>query len=97
MEGQSLFLRRLAVLVDSVDLSSANQILENIPDHTADRIRQHVSVLGKVSRHEREEVLRQFLFAVKGVRENLFSVPESIADNADSKTQSLHASSTLVE
>lgn len=66
-------MRRLAVLVDSLDSQSAGRFLNNVPTRTAEQIRRYVVDLGKVSRSEREQVLQQFLFAVNGVQETVLN------------------------
>jgi hypothetical protein len=71
MEKRSETMRRLAVLVDSLDSDTASQFLDNVPLGTAENIRQQVIDLGRVSRTEREQVLQQFLFAVNGVQESI--------------------------
>lgn len=62
-------LRRVAVLIDSLDSQTAGRFLHNIPVKSAEQIRQQVIDLGRVSRAEREQVLQQFLFAVHGVQQ----------------------------
>lgn len=62
-------LRRVAVLIDSVDNQTAGRFLHNISVKSAEQIRQQVIDLGRVSRAEREQVLQQFLFAVHGVQQ----------------------------
>ena len=69
MNKTSETLRRVAVLIDSLDNQTAGRFLHNIPVKSAEQIRQQVIDLGRVSRAEREQVLQQFLFAVHGVQQ----------------------------
>jgi len=69
MSKKNESLRRVAVLIDSLDNQTAGRFLHNIPVKSAEQIRQQVIDLGRVSRAEREQVLQQFLFAVNGVQQ----------------------------
>lgn len=53
-------LRRVAILVASVDDALAGQLLENLPEYEAAQVRQLVDQLGEIDPEEQEEVLRQF-------------------------------------
>ena len=87
-------IRRLAVLVDSLDSGSAGQFLNNVPTGTADQIRRQVVDLGKVSKSERENVLQQFLFAVHGVQDTV--VQNATGDRSDQNADGQFAPSDRV-
>lgn len=53
-------LRRVAILVASVEDALAGQLLESLPETLAAEVRQLVDQLGEIDPGEQEEVLRQF-------------------------------------
>ena len=69
MSEQDLTIRKLAVLVDALDTGTANRFLESVSGEEATRIRRYVLELGRVSHDERENILRQFLFAIHGAQD----------------------------
>ena len=95
MTQQDEQIRRVAVLVDSVDSQTAGQILSQLSNQEAESVRSVVVDLGKISRNERTEVLQQFLFAVHGVQDSCQPKPETKDRSAEMDAAKLNQQADL--